>query len=371
MFDILFWDDHTLANILFCVITYALFIALYFNRYVIRALPLETKTNRSLLFFAFFLIIMACIDGDWFHYQEMVQDYDFLEGAHNYGEPIYGYIISLVNKNYLLFRIVVWGGALVLTCFAFKRFEVNLNIALFFLIAVFLVKFNYARSTLGMASCCLGASFLIKPNKSLFLINILFAALFFWAAYEFHHSVLILVLLSIVTIYLPVDKPIIVVIVLLAMPFLASLLKDIFVLVDQLDNEYITDKIERYLDKSTGPASFMGIVSGVINYGVFAIPILADTFVISRNRARVSSSMIRLYRLIICTTILALSFAFMELESTVFIYRILFMSFIPLSILTVDLFEHGFLSRRGYSFCVLWGIFALSFRLLVLLWDYR
>lgn len=370
MFDFS-WADHTLANVLFCVFVYALFVALYFKRYVKNALPQESRTNKKLLFFALFLIITTCIDGDWFNYREMVYDYDFSQYASNHGEPIYGFIISLVNKNYFLFRLLVWGGAFVLTKFAFKRFDVNLNVAFFFLIAVFLVKFNYSRSTLGMASCCIGISYLLKPKKSL-LISFLLAALFFWGAYEFHHSVLILVLLSIVTIYLPVDKPVVLVVLLAAMPFLAAVLKDNLILVDQIiENEYLTDKLESYLARSTGPSNLLGMIGSIIGYGVFAIPILYDTIVVTHNRTQIPVLMIRLYRVIISTSVLAVSFSFMGLESSVFVYRILFMTFLPLTILTVYLFEHKLLSQKWYTYSALWGIFAISFKLLQLVWEYR
>ena len=365
------WTDHSLVNVLYCVLIYAVFILSYYNRYVTRGLIKETKTNYFLLFAAFFLIITACIDGDWFNYRELVMYYDFSEGAHNHGEPIYGYIIKFVNQNYLLFRLVVWGVAFVLTLISFKRFDLNINIAVFFLIAVFLVKFNYARATLGMASCCVGLSYLLKPRRGLLIMNVLLAALFFWGAYEFHHSVLILVILCVATIYLPVDKPIIVIALLLVMPFLAALLKDNLILVDQLENEYISDRLEHYLDRSTGPSNIFGILGGVISYGVFVVPIFLDTITIVRKRKQVPVSMVKLYRVIISASILALSFSFMGLESSVFVYRILFMTFIPLTILTVYLYENGLMPKKWYSYSVLWGIFAISLKLFHLFWEYR
>ena len=365
------WSDHTLVNVLYCIVIYSVFILLFYKRYVTNGLVKDPQTNKFLLFAAFVLIVTACIDGDWFHYRDMVMYYDFSEGAQNYGERIYWYIIKLVKQNYLLFRIVVWGAAFIITIFSFKRFNIDINIAVFFLIAVFLVKFNYARATLGMASCCMAVSYLLKPKKGPLLVNLALAALFFWGAYEFHHSVLILVALCIVTIYLPIDKPIIVIVLLFLMPFFAAFLKDNLILVDQLENEYLSDKLEQYLDRSSGASNLLGIIAGFIGYGVFAVPILLDTIVIVQNRKRIPVSFIRLYRIIISTSILAVSFSFMGLESSVFVYRILFMAFIPLTILTVYLFENHFLSKKRYTYCVLWGMFAISFKLLQLFWDYR
>ena len=218
-----------------------------------------------------------------------------------------------------------------------------------------------------MASCCLGLSYLLKPRKPFLLVNIALAALFFWGAYQFHYSVLALVLLCIIARYMPVDKPILAVVLLFLVPYF---LKDNLTLVDQLEDEYISSRFERYLNKSSEEANWLGIIDGIIGYGVFAVPIIFDTLVIVRNRRRIPVSMIKLYRVIISTTILAISFSFMGLESSVFVYRILFMTFIPLTILTVYLFQIRLMSRKWYSYSVLWGIFAISYKLLVLLWNY-
>ena len=368
MFDFT-WSEHTLVNVLYCIITYGLFIVVFYKRYVTNALYQRTNPNRWMLFFALLLIITACFDTDWFHYREMVYDYDLTIGADNYGEPVYRFIIELVGKNYLLFRLVVWGLAFGLTCFAFRRFEVNINWAVFFLVAVFIIKFNYARSTLGMACFYVGLSYLIKPTKRHYVLSLICVALFFWGAYEFHHSMLILVLLAPLVVFLPMDKPLILIIVLLALPFIASILNDSIILVDQLDNEYLSEKLQRNLERESVRANILGTIRSIINYGVFVFPLFVDSFVLLKNHEVVSSSMIRLYRFTLSVAILAFSFFFMGLESRLFIYRILFMSFIPLTILTVYLYEKHLMSRKSYKVIIWWGILAVSVTLLVLLYG--
>ena len=366
MFDFS-WSEHTLINVLYCIVTFGLFIVVFFKRYVSNASFPRTKLNHWLAVFALLLIITACIDTDWFHYREIVYGYDFSIGASNYGEPIYRYIIDWVGQNYFLFRFIVWGFAFLLTCIAFRRFEVNINLAIFFLIAVFLVKFNYARATLGMASFYVGLSYLIKPRKGRLVLSLICVGLFFWGAYEFHHSMLILVLLAPLVVFLPMDKPFFLIIVLLVLPFVASILNDSFLLVDQLDNEYISYKFNRNLEREGVRANLYGIIQSTINYCVFAIPIVIDSSIIIKNHRSISSPMIKLYRYTISVVFLAISFLFMGLESRLFVYRILFMSIIPLTILTVYLYEKRLMSRKSYTFIVLWGILAVSLVLLVLL----
>lgn len=369
MFDFT-WTEHTLDDILYCVAVYILFLVLFYKKYLVNALVSPKRTDRLLVLIAFILIITACIDGDWFNYRRMVYDYEFVEGAHNHGEPIYAYIIKFVNKNYLLFRIFVWGAALWLTSIAFKRYGVNYNMALFFLIAVFLIKFNYSRATLGMACYFAGLSFLLIPQKGLNVVGLLLAIILFRGAYEFHHSMLILIVLTSV-IFLPADKPVIIILGFLLLPFFATYLKENATIFDQLENEYLSEKVKFYFARETEQSNIFGIIENVINYGVFVVPLILDTVIIVRNRKKISTPMLRLYRIIFGVTIMSLSFWLMELDSTFFIYRTLFMSFIPITILTVYLYEKHFMSYRQYSLIIFWGISAISFRLLHLIWEYR
>ncbi len=369
MFDFT-WTDHTLGNVLYCIAIYGLFVFLYYRKYVTNALIQSTRPDITLRISAIVLIITACIDGDWFHYGEMVHNYDFSPGAINYGEPVYYYIISAVNKNYLLFRIIVWGLAFWMTCMTFKRFQINLNVAIFFLIAVFIVKFNYARATLGMASYFLGLSYHLESRKEHMLKNSLLTLLFFWGAYEFHHSTLVLIILT-VTAFLPFDKPGVIIALVISLPFLAAIFKDNFILVDQLDNEYLNDKLNRYLELERGKSNIFGMIASVISYGVFVFPVIFDSIAIYKNHRKVSENTMGLFRVALGVFVFSLSFLFMGLDSNVFVYRIMYMSFIPLTIVTVNLFESHMINKKQYCFIVLWGIFTVSIKLFTLFLDYK
>lgn len=363
------WSEHTLGNVLYCTILYALFVALFYSSYVNKALVKRAKMDYMLLLGALLLIITECIGTDWFHYRDMVHEYDFSFHALNYGEPVYKGIISLVGKNYLFFRIVVWGGAFLLSIFAFKRFEINVNTAVFFLIAVFLIKFNYARATLGMSSYFLGLSYLIKPSKQLRFLSILLAIALFWGAYEFHYSMLILIVLTPIVL-IPLNKPYVVVGSLLLLPIFASFANDLLFMTDILENEYILNKTEGYLEKEGTVANFYGLIEIFINYGLFIVLFLVDTIVIYQNRVKIQMPILKLYRVLAGTVIAALSFLLTNLESNVFAYRILFMSFIPSTIITVYLFEHHLLRKKGYKVTVIWGISAISYSLLHLIYKH-
>ena len=62
------------------------------------------KLNIRLFISLFLLLIPFGIDSDFYGLMEVVHYYDLIHIKNNYGEPIYGTIVRLVNKNYLLFR---------------------------------------------------------------------------------------------------------------------------------------------------------------------------------------------------------------------------------------------------------------------------
>ena len=161
------WTGCTRGLSVFFVFLYTLFVVLYYRKNVTNFSFQKNRGDFLMILFAVVLIIIvaASDQSDWFAYQRIVKDYDFTPGAYHHMEPIYGFIIRIVNRNYLLFRIIVWGGAFLLVGLTFKRFEINQNVSIFLLVTAFLLTFNYARATLAMACYYYGLSFLIKPIK--------------------------------------------------------------------------------------------------------------------------------------------------------------------------------------------------------------
>ena len=143
------WTQATLPTVTLSLFLYVCFVLCFF-RYTRSRVTLNNSISLGLWLYAFVLVVYVCVDNDWYHYQQIISDYDFSSRARNHGEKVYGVIARLVDRNYLLFRIIVWGGALLITTLTFKRFKINLNNAVYFIIAAFLLKFSYARATLAM-----------------------------------------------------------------------------------------------------------------------------------------------------------------------------------------------------------------------------
>ncbi len=361
------WTELSFELSLLFNLAFIFYIVVYYRKCVNNQLVLLSgKVDVSLILFSLLLIILVSANSgsDWYSYQDLVWNYDFRRGVENYGEPIYGYLIRIVNRNYLLFRLIVWGGAFLLTCLTFKRFEISINVAVYFLMAVYLLKFNYARATLAMACYFFGLSFLLKPIKGKRLISILLIALFFWGAYEFHHSILPVLVFSVIA-FLPLEKPVVLLLLAILLPLFAYYLKGHFDLIDSFGDEYLSSRLDKYLEKEGGVANLLGKIADVLFYGTLALPFVFDTITLVKYGKRIESWITRLFRVTICIFLFSISFVFMGLSSAIFTYRYLLMAFIPLTIVSVYLYQNKYLSKFSFSFILFWGIMANMQSLLV------
>lgn len=364
------WTSLTFNLALLFFVLFILYIVMYYKKCVTCPNWQQTKGSFCLLLFSLLLIIVVANGNgsDWFSYQGMVWEYSFLEGAINYGEPIYWYIIKFVNRNYLLFRLVVWGGAFLVTCLSFRRFNVNVNVAVFALVSMYLCTFNYARATLGMACYFGGLSFVLKPLKKNKLINLLLIVLLFIGAYSFHHSMLTLLVFTIVVL-LPVERPVILVGLIVLLPVIASLISSNFNYIDRFGDEYLSNKVAGGVAHVGEAANVYGMITNVINYGSFFLPLVVFSVALFKHHKKIEKSIIRLYRITLCVSFFAISFLFMGMNSLLLFYRHLYMTMIPLIILCTYFYEYQLLSRRWFSIIVIWGIVSQGFSLLYNLYS--
>lgn len=132
------------------------------------------KQRRVLGWVLLFLCMMfPFYDIDFFNYIELM---DVLKGAGSNLESIRGeilqtewpyyYIGKFVNYNYILFRLVVWGGAMALYGFTMRRLKINPSVFILFFTIIALLLISYGRVTLAWAIAFWGYSFLIKPIES-------------------------------------------------------------------------------------------------------------------------------------------------------------------------------------------------------------
>lgn len=116
-----------------------------------------------LLFYLFYMV-----SGDYFSYKEIVESAGFTNLAfYNvvdfHIELAYVAIINFVNNNYILFRLVVWGGALLIFCITGAYLKLDRSTFIFYL-CIFIVPLSAtSRVTLAYAVAYLGYAFIVCP----------------------------------------------------------------------------------------------------------------------------------------------------------------------------------------------------------------
>ena len=100
-----------------------------------------------LLMFLFFLF--SFWGADWFHYAieyQIAKDGIYISNL----ETVYQFFAS-VSSNYLIFRLLIWGPALILILRLFSKVSVSTDLALFFFGSIWIIWFGYARVSLALA----------------------------------------------------------------------------------------------------------------------------------------------------------------------------------------------------------------------------
>ena len=136
--------------------------------------------------FLFCLFSFCCFD--WFHYAEMYINLVYMDGFNTSLEYVYYLIANYLSPNYLVFRAIIWGGALFLLCLLFRHVSVRGDLLLVIFCALWLIDFGYGRVVLAYTIMYLGGSVLIKPVKDKMLLSLMFGGALLVISLFFHKS---------------------------------------------------------------------------------------------------------------------------------------------------------------------------------------
>ena len=337
-----------------------------------------TNTKTITLFLIGIFISCFCVDGDFFRLMPVIQDYNFTIGAYNYGEAVYGIIAFYTNCNYLLFRLIVWGGAFLIFCITAKRFNVDVYRSSIYLFACFPVIFCYARVTLCMAIYFLGLSYFCKPLKKKY-IGYALGILLFYASTFFHNTSYVMLLLTL-AIWAPINKKTLFLFLVL-MPIIIRIAQSAFLdlasMSDSFENEGFADRINRNADAEnvsngltlSNPGVFLHTV---LQYVSFYVPLyyVAKT-ILKNDYTRVyDMGYIKLFKSMMSFLLLSTVFLFFQQGSFVMYYRVLYMSMIPLCLLVVYLFNNNYMKASDYRKCLWSGILFTSVRIIYCFYGY-
>lgn len=345
---------------LYCGLFFFVIIGLYWRRATFRQPYGHPPGTGWFYLLAAFFAVTSFFNGDFWGYQSLVSDYYRGIGGFHL-EKVYEYIIELTVHNYLLFRIVVWGGATLLFYCITKIYKVNALQALFVTFLLYTTQYTYARATLAMAVYFLGYSMFSKYQVNHNTRGIILGIIIMVASQFFHNSMVVMVFLT-VFYYIPINKrtlfPILIGLTVLGI-FLDQF---VFSFMDNLrgfGSSNLNARLEEMLEEGIGERnsvyrSVFGEILLIWQYVPFYLPfILISKIMIDKASMIESKPMMALFRITFSIVLLSTVILLFSSGSLTFFYRYLFMSFIPLSILAVYLFNNGFFSKKKFN-TILW-----------------
>lgn len=311
------------------------------------------------IFFTLFTIFY-CVNDDYFQYREWL---DVPSLCYWGKEKFYFYAILLCRSlqfdyPYELFRLIVWGGAILLAYCTFRTYRKFLlpGLALLLLFVFHANTFSYARASLAMAVYFFGVALSLRHDK---VIPRLLGTGIAVSSYYFHHE-MIVAIAALPFLFIPFERKnfsafsiLLLIITIYAISFVGSNL----LLLDQLfDNDELTSRIENVNEK--GQSRFR--LSTFINYFKYFYPFYLITRYLWKKK--VPKSIAGMYR--VTSGILILSLAFMVVYGlrSVYTYRILYMSMIPLTLLIGYGYCHGYFKKRQVLLLLLLAVLSNSIR---------
>ena len=303
-------------------------------------LPAFKKPNikRPFSVFGFLFILFFCLfaiyDGDYFSYKDI---YGWLLTGHSkHMEDVYAEIAQ-ISPTYTIFRIYIWGTALLVFYLFTKRLKLNSNLCFFFLCSMFLPLFAYGRVSFGFAVAFLGISFLIKPMRNRFVSYIIGLALLFGSM--FLHKSMPLIIPALLAVFLLRILPkytIIIVCVcipVLSLFFQTYIIPYMFSFVGSDSTELAVNTMNQYMSQDETVFSLGYTLKKMLEYFTYYFSaFLAVLFLIkNRNNKTVPQEIISIAFLIFSITILAILFLLNKNGNTyVFFYRQLNFMMIPI-----------------------------------------
>lgn len=352
---------------LYCIIMYAVCCIISYNKskaYNLDAINrLSKKYIRGYILLVGFLFITYCLNGDFFHLMENVHNYVYVDGFHNYGEPIYQTIGQFVSSNYLLFRTIVWGGAFFAFVMTAKRMKIPVYLAVSILCLCYSVTFSYGRVTAAIAIYFLGLSFFCCPIR-FEILSYAIGGIIMLFSWQFHTSGLIMLIMTAI-LFLPVKRWSIWCVIVL-IPVAAAIGKDLFFIfaLDDETDEFIANKMLSYSDREVR-AGIAKYLLNLFNYSAFLIPLYISykTIFVKNKLKNIDAGIIRMFKVTFGLTYTAVSFLLFGETFFTFFYRILNMTMIPIVIIVVGLYYYHNMSRRDFIHAIIPGFLYSTYHL--------
>lgn len=314
-----------------------------------------------MLFFAGYAVFY-CVNPDYFNYREWME-FTFYDWDK---ERIYPYIVVFCRSlpfsyPYEMFRLVVWGGALVIVWQTAKMYQGQLmpGLAVLLLFVFYSGGFCYARASLAMAVYFFGVvTYSCGKNLLKKTLGIALAV----CSYLFHNELIIGI--AVLPFFLfPSERKksiafslVLLVVFIVVVSFLNS---DPTFLEDMFGSDDLVEKIETFNEMEQRRFRMSTLISYLNSF----YPFLLITKLFHRQR-NLPKPIVGIYRITFAIMMASATFFVVSGPRSVYTYRVLLISIIPLSIMISYCYNQGFFKKHQIVIMLVLAVLTNSVRLI-------
>ncbi len=350
----------------------ALFWGLYMVVFVYAVWKTLVATPRSkrnvevsqlfILYFAAYAVFY-CVNPDYFRYREWL-NYPYLMDFHK--EQVYAFLIMFCRSlpfeyPFEVFRLIVWGGGLLIVLFTAKMYRDLLKpgLVMLLLFVLFSGIYCYARASLAMAVYSMGiCTYLWGKNRRKKILGIALAI----SSYFFHHE-MIIGIAALPALFLPFEKKqskyyslFLLAIIIGGITYInanLSLMESIF------GNDELTSKMEEFNNQEQGVFR----MSTFVKYFAVFYPFLLITTIFYRYK-KLPKPIAGIFRITFALIIATAAFFVVSGSRSTYTYRVMYITIIPLSILITYCYNQGLFKKYQFVIILILALLSNSVRLI-------
>lgn len=338
---------------------------------ILRKALYQNLSNRQ-IYLSYFLVCLFCVfsfwNSDWWGY---FFNYSVFQNpsSDSHMEEFYLFLIRN-TPSYIVFRIIIWGGALLMILWTTRRLNLDREISLLCFTVLSLLLISYARVCLAMSIMYVGASFLVTDTKKIELKQKLVGLLLIGSSFYLHKSAVFGIGVILASYVALVTSSKFSKIVLFLFPILvvlgSSIIPKLFDI--ETDDEYILQSIASGVNYANADQTTKGI--GAILFSLLErIPLylIAVTCYINKDNTSMSRRMQLFNNIAFFSVLFASVFAFdLSMNTSIMYVRFLRFSMIPCFIMLTYYMTNGInvkLCKTSYKIGLLFSLYSLAYSL--------
>lgn len=345
--------DVTLATRLWTMLLYTVLLIVGWKK-TLPELENSTPYGKYLAGMVLFAVSDFLAPDFWNYISEVesVWSFDYSEELHM--EWIYQFFVFFVAGDYFLFRLLVWGGLLLIYAKVCKRWSTD-TVAFMFLLLVFFSQFASSRANMGVAVYYLGLSFLLVPIPEKRKRSIVIALALIAFSSIFHSTMTMLIAFTPI-ILLPnlakLSKKIIITFLVVVISLMIYVMNNPMEVIELLGSDTILKKFIFYMEeydelewgKPTGGIS--GWITFIVRELRMLTPIIILTFILRYKEENLPPIIVKTFNIVLAITMAAYTFRLMYPDVGVIALRMMNLTYPALALIVARMHTDKLLSSR-------------------------